>query len=178
LTGAPEAISLPTRLHAGVKEVVATFAQDGSLGMVAGLVDPEDHPPFVLGPFLSAGQRSARQAAMAASSRWVARRIGRYTLRPTALSGRLACAEWYRTPDSRSSTAATRAVVHPSPAKPYAPAPRASTAGIRACCSGVSLGVGPGRIRLRSASTPPAAARLSHWLTAPGVTPSTAAIVC
>src|SRR5438067_12634220 len=60
----------------------------------AGLVEPEDHPPFFISPFLSAGQRSAYQAAMAASSRWVARRIGFWTLQPTARSRRLTWAGW------------------------------------------------------------------------------------
>ena len=39
----------------------------------AGFVYPDDGAPFGGRPFLSAGQRSAYQRAMAASSRWVAR---------------------------------------------------------------------------------------------------------
>ena len=51
----------------------------------AGLVYPDDGPPFGLGLSLRAGHRSLYQAAMAASSRWVARRIGFWALQPMAL---------------------------------------------------------------------------------------------
>ena len=50
----------------------------------AGLVDPDDGPPFLVGPFLRAGQRSVRQASIAASSRWLARWTGFWTLQPAA----------------------------------------------------------------------------------------------
>ena len=39
----------------------------------AGLVDPDDGPSFLVRPFLSSGQRSVRQASIAASLRWLAR---------------------------------------------------------------------------------------------------------
>ncbi len=113
---------------------------------------------------------------MAASSRWLARRTGRWGLQPTARSSRQTWAGWYRTPKTRSITTATRRVVQTSPVKPYASAPRARKAGSRARCSGASFGVGPGATRRRSAATPPARARLHHWLTAPSVTPSARAM--
>ena len=56
------------------------------------LVYPDLGPPFGLGFFLIAGQRCSPQAAMAASSRWVARRIGFCTLQPTWRRRRLTCA--------------------------------------------------------------------------------------
>src|SRR5947207_15016304 len=112
-------------------------ADRGRQQVAAGIVDPEDQPALFLGTLFRVGQRSAYQAAMAASSRWVARRIGRCTLQPTARSSRLTWAGWYRTPNSCSMTVATRAVVQTSPAKPYASAPRASSSGSRARCSAV-----------------------------------------
>ena len=50
----------------------------------AGLVDPDDGPAFLVGPRFSAGQRSVRQASIAASFRWLARWIGFWTLQPAA----------------------------------------------------------------------------------------------
>jgi hypothetical protein len=50
----------------------------------AGLVDPDDGPSFLVSPFLRAGQRSVRQASIAASFRWLARWIGFWTLQPAA----------------------------------------------------------------------------------------------
>jgi hypothetical protein len=50
----------------------------------AGFVYPDDGPAFLVSPFLSAGQRSACQAAIAASSRWLARRIGFWAVQPAA----------------------------------------------------------------------------------------------
>ena len=49
-----------------------------------GLVDPDDGAPLPIGPLFSAGQRSAYQASIAASSRWLARRTGFCTLHPAA----------------------------------------------------------------------------------------------
>ena len=49
----------------------------------ASFVYPDERSAFVLRLFLSAGQRSAYHAAMAASSRWVARTIGRCGLQPS-----------------------------------------------------------------------------------------------
>src|SRR3972149_9353342 len=50
----------------------------------ARLVYPDDGALFLLGLFLITGHRSVRQAAMAFSSRWLARRIGFCTLPPIA----------------------------------------------------------------------------------------------
>lgn len=54
----------------------------------ARFVYPDDRSTFFLSPFFSAGQRSVYQASMAASSRWVARRIGFWTLQPMSLRSR------------------------------------------------------------------------------------------
>ncbi len=71
-------------------------AEDGSLppGSVgadsageqveARFVDPDDGPSFLVSPFFRAGQRSVRQASIAASFRWLARSIGFWTLQPSA----------------------------------------------------------------------------------------------
>ena len=44
------------------------------------LIHPDDHSSFVVGFFLSAGQRCSHQTRMASSLRWVARSMGRCTL--------------------------------------------------------------------------------------------------
>ena len=53
------------------------------------LIDPNDGLLLSFRLFLSAGQRSSRQALIAASSRWVACWIGCCTLQPTARKSRL-----------------------------------------------------------------------------------------
>jgi hypothetical protein len=110
----------------------------------AGLIYPDNGAVFLSGFFLIAGQRSAYQAAIAASSRCVARRIGFWGVQPTSRSSRLTCAGWYRTPYSRSITVATRRVVQTSPRKPKASAPRANSNGSCAFCSGGNFGWRPG----------------------------------
>ena len=50
----------------------------------AGLVYPDDGPPFPLGFFLRTGQRSVSQRSIAASSLWLARRTGFWALQPAA----------------------------------------------------------------------------------------------
>src|SRR6266851_5303044 len=142
----------------------------------AGLIYPDDGASFGGRFFSEAGHRSCHQAAIAAASRWVARVTGRCTLWCTACSSRLTCAGWDVTPKVRRSTSATRLQVQTWPRKPYASAPRSRSAGIWASCSALSLGCGPGAGWRRNASTPSSRARLSHWLTAPGVTPSAAAM--
>src|SRR5215472_15682927 len=95
----------------------------------AGLVYPDDGAPFLLGFAKSAGRRSSCHSLMAASSRWVARRIGFCTLQPICRSTRLTWAGWYWTPNSCRIRLATRLVVHTSPRKPDASAPLASSVG-------------------------------------------------
>ena len=60
----------------------------------AGLVYPDDGTPLALGFAKRAGQRSLHHSRMAASLRWVARRIGFWTLQPTSRRSRLICAGW------------------------------------------------------------------------------------
>jgi len=50
----------------------------------ARFVDPDDGPALLVGPLFRAGQRSVRHASIAASFRWLARRIGLWTLQPAA----------------------------------------------------------------------------------------------
>jgi hypothetical protein len=57
-----------------------------------GFVYPDDRTAFGRGFFLSAGQRSVCQAVMAASSRWLARWVGFWTLQPSRRRRRLICA--------------------------------------------------------------------------------------
>ena len=50
----------------------------------ARFVDPDDGPTLLVSPLFRAGQRSVRQASIAASFRWLARSIGFCTLQPAA----------------------------------------------------------------------------------------------
>ena len=59
-----------------------------------GLVYPDDDSSFALALFLSAGQRSLYQAAITASSRWLARMIGFCGVQPRRARIRLTCAGW------------------------------------------------------------------------------------
>jgi len=58
----------------------------------ARLIYPDNGSPVGCRPFFSAGQRCAYQAAIFASSRWVARRIGFCGLQRSAFRRRLTCA--------------------------------------------------------------------------------------
>src|SRR3972149_5387464 len=69
-------------------------ANHGGQEIEARLVYPDDGSAFFLGPLFIAGHRSVYHAAMAASSRWVARRIGFWTLQAIARRRRLTCAGW------------------------------------------------------------------------------------
>ena len=142
----------------------------------ARFVHPKQRVLLLYGFFLTSGHRSWRHRSMASSSRWLARRTGFCTLQPQARRIRLTWAGWYETPNSRRITSATREQVHISPRKPNASAPLFNSSGIRARCSCVKRGVGPGGLRVRNASTPPSLARFSHWLIAPCVTPNASAM--
>ncbi len=73
-------------------------------------------------------------------------------------------------------TSATRLQVHTWPRKPYASGPRSTRAGSWANCSALRRGCRPGAGWRRNPSTPCSRPRLSHWLTAPAVTPRAAAM--
>ena len=139
-------------------------------------VHPKQCEIFLYGLFFTSGQRSCRHRSMASSSRWLARRTGFCTLQPQSRRIRLTWAGWYETPNSRRITSATREQVHMSPRKPKVSTPLFNSSGIRARCSGVKRGVGPGTLRVRNASIPPSRPRFSHWLIAPCVTPNASAI--
>src|SRR5215212_2946141 len=166
-TGHPEDRRLPPR---------GVGAHQARQQIEAGLVYPDNRTPLALGFAKRAGQRSVHHWVMAVSLRWVARRIGFCTLQPISRRSRLICAGWYRTPNSCLIREATRLVVHTSPKNPCAAAPCSSRRTNSAFCSALSRDTRPGGIRWTSAWAPPSRARLSHWLTAPGVTPSACAI--
>ena len=69
-------------------------AHDTGQRRETGLVYEENRLLLGLGPLLRAGQVSSRQRAMAASSRWRARRAGFCGLRPIALSTRPTWTGW------------------------------------------------------------------------------------
>jgi len=144
------------------------------------LISPDKTPVFVGRFFLSAGPRRSHQPRMAASSRCVARSLGRCTLEPSVGNRRPTGEGSEVTPQACRMTATTRLHVHTWPRKPSAAAPRSSKAGSWARCSGVSFDGRPEAGCARSpSSTPSTRARVSPWLTAPDVTPKAAAIcVC
>ena len=62
--------------------------------VAARFVDPDDGPAFLVSPLFRAGQRSVRQASMAAAVRWLARAIGVCTLQPAARRSLPTCLGW------------------------------------------------------------------------------------
>lgn len=121
-------------------------------------------------------QRVLGHAAMAASSLCRARRTGFWGVQPHWRISVPTCCRQCFTPNSRSKTAATRRRFHTSPRNPYASAPFAKRAGICCFCCLLSCAFRPGCFRAARAFSPFSRPRLSHWLTAPSVTPSASAI--
>jgi hypothetical protein len=132
--------------------------------------------PFLDGFFCSDVHVSTRHCSIAASLRWLARSMGFWLLHRIPLSIRPTCTGVYDTPNSRLMTAPTRLRVHTSPRNPKCSAPRSSSSGIRANWSALSRASRFLRGGVYSASTPPTSARLTHWLTAPWLTPSASAM--
>ncbi len=126
--------------------------------------------------FFSAGHVSSRQAAIATSSRWLARVMGFCLLQPILRKILPTCWGVYVTPNSFAITRTTRGHVQRSPRNPWASAPCPNNTGNRATSSSLKRGFGPGALRRYSPSTPSSSALLNHWLTAPRVTPNASAI--
>jgi len=144
----------------------------------ARLVHQDDGAPFAPGFFFSAGHRSARHAAIAASSRWAARSPGFCGVHANVLSRRETCARWYETENCRRMSSVIRAHVQTAPRKPYASAPCASSSGIKERWSSVSLAAAPVWGRAANASSPRSRTKRIHLLTAAGVTARASAISC
>jgi hypothetical protein len=115
---------------------------------------------------------------MAASSRWLARCSGFCRLHPYCLRMRPTWEGWYWTLKWRRMTWATLGWVQTSPPKPKADGPWASNSSSCSRCWWANLGRRPGDLQWRRAGGPWALARLSHWLTAPLVTPKASAMRC
>lgn len=128
------------------------------------------------GLFFNSGQTSRRQPAIFSSLRWEARSTGFCGVHASSFKIRETWALWYETPNSWRMMAATRAHVHNWPRNPYASAPAAKRLGRRCLSAVVSRRLAPGRGRAKSASSPCVRARVSHWLTAPLVTPRASAM--
>src|SRR5918999_6616119 len=142
------------------------------------LVHEDDGPAFVPGLFFRAGQCSSFQRRMASSSRWLARCRGFWRLQLYCLRMRPTWEGWYWTPKWRRIIWATLGWVQTSPRKPKAGGPWAKSSSNWSPCWWVNLGRRPGGLRWPRAWGPSALARLSHWLTAPLVTPRAAAMRC
>ena len=115
---------------------------------------------------------------MASSSRCCARRLGFWRLHPYCLRMRPTWEGWYLTPKWRRMSSATLGWVQTSPRKPKADGPWASSSSSCSRCWWVNLEWRPGGLQWRRAWGPWALARLSHWLTAPLLTPKAAAMRC
>jgi len=79
-------------------------------------------------------------------------------------------------PNSRRNTYATCFRVQVSPRSPYVSAPCPNNSGSRPRCSAINRRFGPGVLHSYSPATPSRLARLSHWLTAPGIIPKALAV--
>lgn len=81
---------IPAEAHAqnGGLSSGSISTHQGGQQIEARFVYPDDRSTFFFSPFFSAGQRSVYHSLMAASSRWVARRIGFWTLQPMDLRSR------------------------------------------------------------------------------------------
>src|ERR687895_794589 len=146
--------------------------------VAAGLIYEDAGPAFLPSLFFRAGQRSSFRRWIASSSRWAARRIGCWRLQSYCLRMRSTWEGWYWTPKWRRITWATLGWVQTSPRKPKAWVPCAKSSSSWSRCWWVNLERRPGGLRWRRAWGPSALARLSHWLTAPLVTPRAAAMRC
>ena len=144
--------------------------------VVAGFIDENQFALLQSRSFFTSGHTSLRQAPMAVSSRWLARTTGFCGVQPICLSKRETCVRSYVTPNSCSITQPTRRHVHSSPLNPYASAPCDSKSGNshRSCL--LSRRGAPERGCAAKAVCPASRASFSHWLTAPLVTPSAAAM--
>src|SRR6476660_7338809 len=103
----------------------------GSLAQSA-FVDKDDGAPFATGLFFSAGQRLPRHCLIAASSRWIARPVGRWLENPSSRRMRQTLTVLYATPNCRLINLATRASVHSPVAKSLATAPVSKA--LPSCC--------------------------------------------
>jgi hypothetical protein len=146
--------------------------------VAAGLVYEDDGPAFLPGLFFRAGQRSSFQRRIASSSRWLARLRGFWRLQSYCLRIRPTWEGWYWTPKWHRITWATLGWVQTSPRKPKSCGPWAKSSSSWSHCWWVNLARRPGGLRWRRAWGPWVLARLSHWLTAPLVTPRASAMRC
>jgi hypothetical protein len=119
-----------------------------------GLVDEDDGSAFSRAVFFSAGQRFFFQCEMAASSRFLARPLGRWQEKFSPLMSRHTPDSEYRLELIFSISLPTRASVHRSVAYPCAKAPASSAAANRFFSASVSCGGRPVRGALRSARRP------------------------
>jgi hypothetical protein len=145
-------------------------------------VDKDDDAPFGAGLFFNAGQVFFFQAAMAASSRSMARPIGFWQLQPRRLERmRRAVVGWQDTPNSRRITLATRDSVQSGVGNPASCGPVVRISARRASCSAVIRGLRPARPADFKASVPPCSSarcqRITDWRLAP-TRRATSACVC
>jgi hypothetical protein len=111
----------------------------------SGLIDEDDDSAFSRAVFFSAGQRFFFQCRMAASSRFLARPLGRWHEKFSPLSSRHTPDSEYRLELIFSMSLPTRASVHRSVAYPCAKAPASSASTNRFFSISLSCGGRPVR---------------------------------
>jgi hypothetical protein len=125
--------------------------------------------------FFSAGHRSRFQRRMAASSRSMARPVGRCELHPSPRKIRHTCEELYDTPHVRSIRSATRGIVHRPMSYPSSSGPRLSSRSRTRRSAGESLGLRPARPAFFRPARPDSAIASCHRYTDWRWTPSSRA---
>lgn len=154
------------------------ISSDGGRQQIkTGLIDKNYGASFALGFFLRTGHFSLPHCSIVVSLRWLARSIGFCRLQPIFSMIRPTCRAEYVTSNSVLISLPARPRIQTLPRKPYASAPRSNILGNAFSCASLSRGFGPPPLRFWSASTPPCWPRLTHWLTAPALTPSASAIL-
>lgn len=149
---------------------------DGRCHVEGRFIGEDDEAALLFGFLWIIGQVCSSHSEMASSSRSDARTSGFWYDQCKLCIRRRTWPGWYRTPNSSSMTRAIREHVHNSPENPNAFGPRSRSARRRDDCWSERRLPCPIRDLDNSGSFPPSRFILSHWLTAPWVTPSASAI--
>ncbi len=128
-------------------------------------VDEDDRLPSTPGVFFSAGHRLRFQRRMAASSRSMARPVGRCGLQPSPRKIRHTCEELYDTPHVRSIRSATRGIVHKPMSYPSSSGPRLSSRSMVRRSAAESFGFRPARPAFFRPARPASASASCHRYT-------------
>src|SRR5438477_7112714 len=143
---------------------------------VTRLVHEGNGTPCAASPLFRRGQSRWSHASTKASSRSLARGIGRWALHPRARNAGPRARKWYRTPNARSTTWAIRRSVQRSVSNPAAWAPRRRSRKSWCHWGAVNREGRPGGWRWRKPRTPARSRRCRQRVTDARLTPSSRAI--